>query len=217
MIKFESRITANRSSYTPFLVANHIGVENGLTHPLLQKDFRENHGSEIEEDLATAAAEWASVNTPGTSHSWEDLRFLKGHWDGPIVLKGIQTVAVAKKAVAYGCQGVVVSNHGGRQQDGVPGALDTLEAIANAVGVETDVMFDSGIRSGVNTVKALELGAKCVFVGRTYIYGLAINGRQRVEHILKALLGEFEMTLHQAGIASVRPEHLNRSILQESS
>lgn len=129
------------------------------------------------------------------------------------MLKGIQTVADAKRAVACGMQGIVVSNHGGRQQDGVPGTLDTLEAIANAVGTELDVFFDSGIRSGVDIVKALALGAKCVFIGRPYIYGLAINGQPGVEHVLKALLGEFEMTLHQAGVASVQPQHLNRSIL----
>ncbi|KAK4496656.1 hypothetical protein PRZ48_012638 [Zasmidium cellare] len=202
--------------YNPFLVADHVGVENGLTDPVFQKRLREKHGKSVDDDLATAVAEWAGISTPGLSHSWEDLAFLKRHWDGPIVLKGIQTVADAKKAVAYGMQGVVVSNHGGRQQDGVPGSLDTLEAISNAVGSELDVFFDSGIRSGVDIVKALALGAKCVFIGRPYIYGLAINGQTGVEHVLKALLGEFEMTLHQAGIASVQPEDLNRGILTSS-
>ena len=211
----QARLSADADSrrYNPFLVADHVGVENGLTDPVFQKRFHEKHGKTVDEDLATAAAEWAGISTPGLSHSWEDLAFLKKHWDGPIVLKGIQTVADAKKAVAYGMQGVVVSNHGGRQQDGVPGSLDTLETIVNAVGSDLDVFFDSGIRSGVDIVKALALGAKCVLIGRPYIYGLAINGQAGVEHVLKALLGEFEMTLHQAGIASVQPQDLNRDVL----
>lgn len=203
--------------YNPFLAADGIGVENGFSDPLFQERFQEKHGKAIEDDQATAAAEWASISTPGTSHTWEDLKFLKANWDGPIVLKGIQTVADAKKAVEYGMQGIVVSNHGGRQQDGVPGSLDSLEAVANAVGSELDVLFDSGVRSGIDMVKALALGAKCVMIGRPYIYGLAINGEQGVEHVLKALLGEFEMTLHQAGILSVQDRHLNRSILRDMS
>lgn len=209
-------IAADTRSYNPFLVADHVGVENGLSDPLFQKRFREKHGKEVDADVATAAAEWASIMMPGLSHSWEDLKFLKDNWDGPIVLKGIQTVADAKKAVEYGMQGIVVSNHGGRQQDGVPSTIDSLPAIVDAVGSKLDVLFDSGVRSGVDILKPLALGAKCVLIGRPYIYGLAINGQQGVEHVLKALLGEMEMTLHVAGITSVQPEHLNRSLLHKA-
>ncbi|PVH84052.1 FMN-dependent alpha-hydroxy acid dehydrogenase [Cadophora sp. DSE1049] len=201
------------NGYNPFLVADHVGVELGLTDPLFQQKFRAKHGVEATNDIGQAAKEWASIHTPGTSHTWEDLNFLKQHWDGPIVLKCIQSVADAKKAVEFGMQGIVVSNHGGRQQDGVPGTLESLPAIVDVVGEKLDVFFDSGVRSGVDIAKALALGAKCVLVGRPYIWGLAIDGKKGVVHVLKALLGEFQMTLHQAGIPSVTAGELNRDRL----
>ncbi|KAH3208435.1 hypothetical protein KXV77_000301, partial [Aspergillus fumigatus] len=111
---------------------------------------------------------------PGMSHGWEDLQFLRQHWDGPIVLKGIQTVEDAKLAVEYGMQGIVVSNHGGRQQDGGVGSLDMLPDIVDAVGKDLEVIFDSGVRCGADVAKALALGAKMVLIGRPYVYGLAI-------------------------------------------
>ncbi len=122
---------------------------------------------------------------PGYSHEWEDLEFLKKHWDGPIILKGIQTVADATKAVDFGIDGIVVSNHGGRQVDGCVASLDMLRDISQAVGDKLDILFDSGIRSGTDIAKALALGAKAVLVGRPYVYGLAFGGQAGVEHVLK--------------------------------
>lgn len=106
-------------------------------------------------------------------------------------------------------QGFVVSNHGGRQQDGVAASLDTLPAIAQAVGSEVDFLFDSGVRSGVDIAKELALGARRVLIGRPYIFGLAVQGPAG----MKALLGELQMTSHQAGVGSVSPSELNSGIL----
>ena len=97
-----------------------IGVAIGFTDPVFRKQFKERHGKEVEDDLHTAAAEWTSTVFPATSHGWEDLKFLRDHWDGPIILKGIQTVEDAKMAVKYKAPAIILSNHGGRNLDGSP-------------------------------------------------------------------------------------------------
>lgn len=202
------------NGYNPFLVADDIGVAIGFSDPVFRQKFHSKHGKEIEDDVGTAAAEWAHTVFPGLSHGWEDIQFLKEHWDGPIVLKGIQTAADAKRAVDYGVQGIVVSNHGGRQQDGGVGSLDMLSEIVDTAGDSLEVIFDSGVRCGADIVKALALGAKMVLVGRPYVYGLALQGEEGVRHVLRSLLGDFNLTLHLSGISSVSPEHLNRSVLR---
>ena len=111
---------------------------------------------------------------PTTSHGWKDIAFFRKHWDGPIVLKGIQTVEDAQHSIEASCQGIVVSNHGGRQVDGGVASLDMLPQIAKAVGDMIDIFFDSGIRSGADIAKALALGAKTVLVGRPYVYSLSL-------------------------------------------
>lgn len=174
------------NGYNPFLRADSIGVALGFSDPVFRKHFKEKHGVEIEEDRSAAAAEWTHVVFPGLSHGWEDVKFLQEHWDGPIVLKGIQTVADAKKCAEIGVQGIVVSNHGGRQQDGGVASLKMLPKIVDAVGDKLDILFDSGIRCGADIVKALALGAKMVLVGRPYVYGLALGGEGGVSHVLEA-------------------------------
>jgi lactate 2-monooxygenase len=188
------------------------------------------HGIEVEEDMHTAAAEWTATVFPGVSHSWDDIEFLKAHWDGPIILKGIQTVEDARKAVETGVssggtlptkttltlsqmQGIVVSNHGGRQVDGGVSSLGVLPGIVDAVGGDIDILFDSGIRAGADIAKALALGAKLCLIGRPYVYGLALGGENGVRHVLKSLLGDLQLTLHLAGIQSAHPKHLNRGVL----
>lgn len=201
------------NGYNPFLRADNIGVEIGFTDPVYQKHFKQKHGREISEDLEAAAGEWAQTVFPGLSHSWEDLEFLKKHWDGPIVLKGIQSVADAKRAVEAGMAGIVVSNHGGRQLDGGIASLNMLPKIVDAVGDKLDVLFDSGIRCGADIAKALALGAKMVLVGRPYIYGLALGGEMGVRHVMRSLLGDLDLTLHLSGIPTVSQKVLNRDIL----
>ncbi|PWY84995.1 putative FMN dependent dehydrogenase [Aspergillus heteromorphus CBS 117.55] len=200
--------------YNPFLRADDIGVAAGFSDAVFRRRFRERHGVEVEEDVGRAAAEWAGVIFPGYSHGWEDVGFLRRHWEGPIVLKGIQSVGDAERAVEVGVQGVVVSNHGGRQLDGGVGSLTVLSEIVDAVGDRLEVLFDSGVRCGADVAKALALGAKMVLVGRPYVYGLAVGGEEGVRHVLRCLLGELQLTLHLAGVQSVRSEHLNRDVLR---
>ncbi|KAI1259882.1 putative FMN dependent dehydrogenase [Xylariaceae sp. FL1019] len=203
------------NGYNPFLRSDQIGVAIGLTDPVFREQFKRNHDKEVEDDMHAAVAEWTHTVFPGTSHSWEDIKFLQEHWKGPIVLKGIQSVEDAKKCVEIGVQGIVVSNHGGRQTDGGTSSLGVLPRIVDAVGDKIDVLFDSGIRCGADIAKALALGAKMCLVGRPYIYGLALGGEGGVSHVLKSLLGDLELTLHLAGIPSVSQKHLNRSVLEK--
>lgn len=201
------------NGYNPFLRSDQIGVAIGFSDPVFRAQFKEKHGQEIEENLHAAAAEWTRTVFPAFSHSWEDIKFLQKHWDGPIVLKGIQSVADAKMAVEVGVQGIVVSNHAGRQTDGGNSSLGVLPGIVDAVGSHIDVFFDSGIRCGADIAKALALGAKMCLVGRQYIYGLVLGGQAGTEHVLRSLVGDLELTLHLSGIPSVSKDHLNRDVL----
>ena len=201
------------NGYNPFLRADNVGVQPGFTDPVFRKQFKEKYGKEIEEDLSAAAIEWMRTCFTNFSHGWEDVKFLQQEWKGPIVLKGIQTVEDAQKCVEIGVQGIVVSNHGGRQQDGGNSSLGVLPHIVDAVGDKLTIFFDSGIQCGADIAKALALGADCVLIGRPYVYGLALGGEEGVKHVLKALVGELELTLHLSGIPSIKKEDLNRSRL----
>ena len=160
-----------------------------------------------------AAAEWTRTAFPGFSHGWEDVKFLQEHWQGPIVMKGIQHVEDAQKCVELGVQGIVVSNHGGRQSDGGNSSLGVLPEIVDAVGDKIDVFFDSGVRCGADIAKAMALGAKMCLIGRPYVYGLVLGGEIGVSHVLKSLAGDLDLTLHLAGIKSASAKDLNRSVL----
>lgn len=201
------------SRYNPFLRSDKIGVAIGLSDPVFRTQFKAKHGIEIDDDLQTAAAEWTRIVFPSLSHGWDDIKFLQKHWDGPIILKGIQTVDDARRCVEIGVQGIIVSNHGGRQVDGGVSSLAMLPKIVDVVGDKIDVLFDSGIRCGADIAKAIALGAKMCLIGRPFIYGLALGGENGVDHVVKSLLGEFQLTLHLAGIASCASEHLNRDHL----
>ncbi|MBW4720746.1 lactate 2-monooxygenase [Saccharothrix obliqua] len=191
-------------AYLPFLR----GV--GTAIPFSDPAFRAGLAASPEEDLPMAILRWVQLFT-GTDKSWDQLSFLREHWDGPIVLKGVQHVDDARKAVDAGVQGVVVSNHGGRQVDGAVGSLDVLPGIAEAVGEQVEVLFDSGVRGGADVVKALALGAKAVLVGRPFAYGLAHGGQPGVRHVLRSLLAEFELTLALSGHRS--PAELSPEVL----
>jgi len=158
---------------------------------------------------------WLSVLNSGTYRTWPDLEFLKKHWDGPIVLKGIQTVEDAHKAIEYGIDGIIVSNHGGRQLDSAIASLDALAEIGADQMVKDSgltILFDSGIRTGSDVLKALCLGAKAVLIGRPYVYGLAIAGQDGVEHVLNSIRADFDNQLGNLGHNDVR--ELSRSDLQ---
>lgn len=138
---------------------------------------------------------------------------LREHWDGPIVLKGILDVEDAKKAAEHGVDGIVVSNHGGRQLDGAVASLEVLPEIVDAVGDRMTVMFDSGVRTGADIVKALALGAKAVFVGRPAVYGLGIAGEEGAKAVLAGLLADLDQTMGLAGYGSVKD--LSRRMLRK--
>jgi isopentenyl diphosphate isomerase/L-lactate dehydrogenase-like FMN-dependent dehydrogenase len=158
---------------------------------------------------------WLDVLNSGTYREWKHLEILKKLWDGPIVLKGIQTVGDAHKAIEYGMDGIIVSNHGGRQCDGAIASLDALAEIAADETVQRSnltLLFDSGVRTGSDVLKALALGAKAVCIGRPYMYGLAIRGQEGVEHVLKCLLADTDNMLGNMGKKSL--QDLSRHDLQ---
>jgi lactate 2-monooxygenase len=148
------------------------------------------------------------------SLTWDDLSFLRENTKLPILLKGILHPDDARKAVNYGMDGIVVSNHGGRQVDGAIGALDALPGVVDAVNGQLPVLFDSGVRGGADAFKALVLGARAVCVGRPYAYGLAVAGQAGVEAVLQRFLADFELTMGLAGcknIAAISKEMLWKS------
>lgn len=158
---------------------------------------------------------WLDVMNSGTYREWRHLEIIKKLWDGPIVLKGIQTIEDAHKAIEYGMDGIIVSNHGGRQVDGAIASLDALAEIGADEKVKQSgltLLFDSGIRTGADVLKAIALGAKAVLVGRPYMYGLAIKGQAGVEHVLKSIMADTDNTLANLGKKSVRD--LSREDLQ---
>ncbi len=159
---------------------------------------------------AAAIDYWARIFGDPTL-TWADLAWLRQRWSGPIVLKGIQHPGDACRAIDAGMDGIVVSNHGGRQVDGAIASLDALPSIVDAAGDDLVVLFDSGIRTGSDVAKALALGAKAVLIGRPYVYGLALDGEAGVRHVLRTLYTELELTLTLAGIA--RPGELSADFL----
>jgi lactate 2-monooxygenase len=138
----------------------------------------------------------------GTYRDWNDLHELRKLWDGPIVLKGIQTVEDAHRAIDYGMNGIFVSNHGGRQLDGAMASLDALAEIGADEKVKSSgltLLFDSGIRTGSDVLKALALGAKAVGIGRPYVYGLAMGGEAGVKHVLDCILADTDNSMANLG------------------
>jgi L-lactate dehydrogenase (cytochrome) len=184
------------NAYLPFLRG--IGVQNYFTDPAFTAGLAES----VAGNESAAILHWAQM-FGDPSLTWEDLPFVRERWDGPIVLKGIVSVADAQRAVDAGMDGIVVSNHGGRQVDGGIGALDALAPIVAAVGQRTTVLFDSGVRCGADILKAVALGAKAVMIGRPYVYGLGLAGEDGVRHVLRALRTDFELTMRLAGCASL--------------
>jgi L-lactate dehydrogenase (cytochrome) len=135
---------------------------------------------------------------------WDDLRWLREVWGGPIVIKGVHTADDARRAVDAGANGLVVSNHGGRQLDGVAATLRVLPEVVDAVGDRIEVLMDSGIRRGSDVAKALCLGARAVLVGRAYAYGLGAGGEAGVTRAIEILRADLERTLKLLGCPSVR-------------
>lgn len=137
------------------------------------------------------------------SISWKDLEWIRAFWKGPMVIKGILDPEDAKDAVRFGADGIIVSNHGGRQLDGVLSSARALPAIADAVKGQIKILADSGIRNGLDVVRAIALGADCAMIGRAYIYALAAAGEAGVKHLLELLEKEMRVAMTLTSVAKV--------------
>jgi isopentenyl diphosphate isomerase/L-lactate dehydrogenase-like FMN-dependent dehydrogenase len=196
-----------QAAYLPFLKGE--GVANYFSDPV----FRAGLERTPEEDPGAAIGHWAyQFSNPAIT--WADLVWLREQTELPVVLKGILHDDDARRALDAGVDGVIVSNHGGRQVDGAIGALDALPAVREAVGAELPVLFDSGIRSGADIFKALALGANAVCLGRPFVWGLALGGQFGVEHVIRCLLAELDLTLALSGYTAV--SQVGRSALNRA-
>jgi L-lactate dehydrogenase (cytochrome) len=185
---------------------------DGLTHPGWLWDVWLHGRPHSLGSVAGALTEGQSVadfltwiaNNFDRSITWKDLDWIRADWDGPIVIKGILDPNDARDAVKAGAQAIVVSNHGGRQLDGVRSAISALPLIADAVGNDLELYLDSGIRSGLDVLKALALGAKTCFVGRAWAYALGAGGQAAITKMLGTLRAELEVAMILTGCQSVR-------------
>jgi lactate 2-monooxygenase len=174
-----------------------IGLANYVSDPA----FLAGLSRPPEEDMGAAILHWAAMfGNPALT--WADIEWLRSQTRLPILVKGVCHPDDARLAIDAGVAGIVVSNHGGRQIDGARPALDCLPEIC-AVAGDTPVLFDSGIRTGSDIVKAIALGARAVLVGRPYVYGLALGGEEGVRHVLRCLLAELDLTLALSGHATL--------------
>ena len=193
-----------QQAWLPFL--NGMGLGNYFADPVFRADLEKSP----EEDVGAATGHFLGIQAnPGLS--WDDLAWLRERTSLPILVKGIQHVDDAREAARRGVDGIVVSNHGGRQVDGAIASLDALPPIAAAVGEELAVLFDSGVRTGTDVLKALALGADAVCLGRPYIWGLALGGQAGVEAVLKMTLAELDLTMALCGLT--RPDQLGPDCL----
>lgn len=185
-----------RRAYLPFLTGD--GCAQFFSDPV----FRSRLERPPEEDvLAAAAAVLATF--PNLDLTWDDLDWLRGLTELPLLVKGVLTPGDAALAFEHGADGVVVSNHGGRQVDGAVAALDAFVAVRAEVGPEAVVLMDGGIRRGADVVKALALGADAVLLGRPYAYGLAVGGQAGVEAVIQHLNADIDLTLALIGAHGV--------------
>jgi L-lactate dehydrogenase (cytochrome) len=185
---------------------------DGITHPAWMWDVwaqgRPHTLGSVEAAVGTKGRvtdflSWIARNFD-RSVTWKDLDWVREVWDGPIVVKGVLDVADARDAVKAGAQGLVVSNHGGRQLDGVRSSISALPKIAQAVGSDLEVYMDGGIRSGLDLLKAMALGAKACFVGRAWAYALGAGGEAQVARMLGTLRSELAVAMILTGCANVR-------------
>ncbi len=135
--------------------------------------------------------------------NWKDVEWIRDYWPGKMIIKGILDVDDAKMAVTLGADGIVVSNHGGRQLDGTSSSISMLPRIAQAVGSDTEVLFDGGIRTGADIMRALALGARACLIGRSYVYGLGAGGKAGVAKAIDILKNELSVTMALTGVGRI--------------
>ena len=146
--------------------------------------------------------------------SWKDVEWIRSLWPGKLILKGVLDVEDARLAAKAGASALVVSNHGGRQLDGAPSSISALPKIADAVGAEIEVMFDGGIRSGQDLLRALALGARSCLIGRSYIFGLAAAGEAGVSKAINIIRDELDVSMALCGVNSIR--EIDRRVIAEA-
>ena len=182
-------------------------VIDGLTQPGWLMDVQLGGGPHTFGNLAAALPEaravmefwpWVGKNFDA-SLTWDDIAWVRDQWPGPLVLKGILDPEDARSARATGVEGIIVSNHGGRQLDGVPSSIAALPAIVEAVGADLTVLMDGGVRSGLDIVKAMALGARACLIGRGWAWALGARGQAGVDHVLASLAREMVMALALTG------------------
>ncbi|KAJ7618929.1 oxidoreductase [Mycena polygramma] len=215
-------------AYIPF--GHGVGVQVGTSDPVFmarfgrepiktypefpydaaEMDRRYAAGDKEAKDGVFLGMEWLKECNSGLFHSWEDLRFIRENWDGKLVLKGIQSVQDAEKCLEHGVDGIIVSNHGGRQVDGAIPSLYALARIMKSTVVKgaqasgkLTILFDSGIRTGPDIFKALALGAQAVVLGRPWLYGSIIAGQAGVEQVLRHTVADLDATLGLSGYTSL--------------
>jgi L-lactate dehydrogenase (cytochrome) len=154
-------------------------------------------------ESVSSLATWVSKQFDPTL-SWRDLEWIRELWPGPIIIKGVLDARDARIAAKTGASAIVVSNHGGRQLDGAPSSISVLSEIVDAVGSEIEVIFDSGVRTGMDVLRALALGAKSCLLGRAYVYGLGAAGQAGVTRAIEIIRGELEISMGLTATASVR-------------
>jgi L-lactate dehydrogenase (cytochrome) len=157
-------------------------------------------------------AQWTASQFDPTL-SWKDVEWIKSLWPGKMFLKGILDAEDAKIALKTGASAISVSNHGGRQLDGAPSAISALPKIVDAVGTDIEVMFDGGVRSGQDIMRALALGARSCIVGRSYIYGLGAGGQAGVARVIEILQKELDVTMALCGVKSIK--EIDRRVLAD--
>jgi isopentenyl diphosphate isomerase/L-lactate dehydrogenase-like FMN-dependent dehydrogenase len=197
-----------RKAYLPFVTGE--GCAQFFSDPV----FRSRLERPPEDDMLAAAVAMLAT-FPNLGLTWDDLAWLRDRTKLPLLVKGVLTGEDAQRARECGVDGIVVSNHGGRQVDGAVAALDALVEVREAVGHEAVVLMDGGIRRGADVLKALALGADAVLLGRPYAYGLAVGGQEGVETVIRHLMAETDLTL--ALLGGTRAADLDSSWIAASS
>ncbi|KZT28718.1 oxidoreductase [Neolentinus lepideus HHB14362 ss-1] len=213
------------TAYLPFV--HGVGIQNAVADPVFMARFGLEAISDerppfpyVPAKIDKAIAEgdegakrgtllgksWLAEANSGEFKTWEDIKFLLDNWEGPVVLKGIQTVADAETALDIGAHGIVVSNHGGRQVDGAVPSLWALEQVCSSPKIRAaqesgkfTIIFDSGLRTGSDGIKAIALGAQAIALGRPYMHGLTIAGEAGVDEVVRSFLADMEVTLGLIG------------------